>query len=484
MLRNKDTTKISELKKFFSSAEASRQTLFSELCALKIPARMFRAVDKENETYTACQKFMLLMLFPLFTVKHISDYGKSSLYLLFKCGKDVFYRFANNPVFPWRQFAYRFNMYLLKRVKSSSYSDEKERMRCLIVDDTDLPKRGKCFELLSRIYSHVTSSFSYGFKGLFVGYHDGKSFFGLDFSLHGEKGDEKKKNHLPYGLTKQQLKARYRKVRAEHSAGKQRENEYFKKKTEMLISMVRTAILQGIRFDYLLADSWFCNAELVQFIVSRRIKCHFLGMLKKGNTRYLFKDKLLTFNEILNNLRHAEKMKYSRKLNSYHYSAIVDFKGVAVKLFFCRTGKRGVWRGLLSTNASLTFEKAFELYATRWTIEVFFKECKQYLQLGKCESRDFDAQISATTLCMLQYNLFSAVRRFEGYESFGALFRQAKSEILELNVKERIWLVIKEILTSLSRYLEVDCDLLLQNILADNEEVTNLLNLKSLVSTA
>jgi hypothetical protein len=27
-----------------------------------------------------------------------------------------------------------------------------------------------------------------GFKGLFLGFHDGKSFLGLDFSLHGEKG--------------------------------------------------------------------------------------------------------------------------------------------------------------------------------------------------------------------------------------------------------------------------------------------------------
>ncbi|MDR0572497.1 MAG: hypothetical protein LBG96_00440 [Tannerella sp.] len=40
--------------------------------------------------------------------------------------------------------------------------------------------------------------------------------------------------------------------------------------------------------------------------------------------------------------------------------------------------------------------------------------------MGKCESRDFDAQIAATTLCMLQYNLFSEVRRFECYESFDA----------------------------------------------------------------
>jgi hypothetical protein len=70
--------------------------------------------------------------------------------------------------------------------------------------------------------------------------------------------------------------------------------------------------------------------------------------------------------------------------------------------------------------------------------------------LGKCESQDFDAQIAATTLSMLQYNLFSTVKRFECYESFGVLFRAAKGETLELHVKERIWLIIEEILTALS----------------------------------
>jgi len=94
-----------------------------------------------------------------------------------------------------------------------------------------------------------------------------------------------------------------------------------------------------------------------------------------------------------------------------------------------RPGKTGVWHGLLTTDTKLSFDKAFEIYATRWTIEVF-KECKQYLRLGKCESIDFDAQIAAATLCMIQYNLFSAVKRFESYESFGALFRAAKSETL------------------------------------------------------
>jgi hypothetical protein len=42
-----------------------------------------------------------------------------------------------------------------------------------------------------------------------------------------------------------------------------------------------------------------------------------------------------------------------------------------------------------------------------WLFGEYKKECKQYLRLGKCESPDFDAQIVATTLSLLQYNLFS-----------------------------------------------------------------------------
>jgi hypothetical protein len=222
-----------------------------------------------------------LILFPLFEIKDISHYKESSLYHLFTFGKDTFYRFINNPDFSWRKFACLITCRLIKNVKKSSYNLDSNAIKCLIADDTDLPKRGRCFELLIRIYSHVTNSFNYGFKGLFPGYHDGTSFFGLDFSIHGEKGDEKKKNYKPCGLTKKQTKARYNKQRKETSAGKLRENEYFKTKTAMLIRMIRTAIYRGIRFDYLLADSWFCNFELVKFSSTRRIKCYFPGMIKK-----------------------------------------------------------------------------------------------------------------------------------------------------------------------------------------------------------
>jgi hypothetical protein len=137
----------------------------------------------------------------------------------------------------------------------------------------------------------------------------------------------------------------------------------------------------------------------------------------------------------------------------------------------------------LTTNTKLDFATAYEIYATRWTIEVFPKECKQYLRLGKCESRDFNAQIATTTLCMLQYNLLSVVKRFESYESLGVLFRQAKSETLELNVKERICLIIKEFITKLSDYFEFDLDFLLTNIITENEQLINMLNLNYFVQS-
>jgi hypothetical protein len=85
---------------------------------------------------------------------------------------------------------------------------------------------------------------------------------------------------------------------------------------------------------------------------------------------------------------------------------------------------------------------------------------------------------------MLQYNLLSALKRFDGYESFGAIFRQANTETLEITIKERIWLIIIEILTELAEYMDFELDFLLEHIFADNEKLTNLLNLKAIEKSA
>ena len=102
----------------------------------------------------------------------------------------------------------------------------------------------------------------------------------------------------------------------------------------------------------------------------------------------------------------------------------------------------------------------------RWTTEVAYHDCKQLLDFGKCQSVHFSAQIASFTLTMMQYNILCTVKRFEAYETIGALFRETTGNTLELSAADRIWelildtiLEIAEIISALP--MPANCFLLL-----------------------
>ncbi|MGC9151841.1 MAG: IS4 family transposase [Microbacter sp.] len=480
MLQYKDTTILSEINSFFTSSEKAMEIIFSFIRSLTFSDKRHGFSGANNLKFSNHNKLVLLLLFPFFEIKNSRHYADSPLYRFLACGKDIFYRLMNDSKIDWRNLAYSLNMQLMRKVENKS-EIEGSNPRCLIVDDTDLPKTGRQIELISKIFSHVTHTYHLGFKGLFMGYHDGKSFFSLDFSLHGERG---KNQNKPYGLTPAQIKKRYSKKRDASDKGSEREQEYFLSKIDSMIKMIRLAIAKGIRFDYLLTDSWFTCFELVNFIVTRRIGCHFIGMIKMGKTRYNAFEKNLTAKETIDLLRRKKMTKRSKLLGYYYAETMVDFKGIQVKLFFCKASKKGNWNGILSTNTELTFEQAYKIYSTRWSIEVFFKETKQYLGLGKCQAQDFDAQIAATTLCMLQYNQLSVVKRFHDYETLGELFRASKQDTIQLTISEKIWLIIIEITSELSEILNIETELLMEKLFYENERLTKYLNFKTLLQAA
>lgn len=476
MLRHKDNTILSEINVFFTTNEKAMHTIFKVIGSLTLSGNRFLGRDAGNNTYRDRDKLALLLLFPFFGIKDAYHYGKSSLYGILSCGKDVFYRFLNDPDIDWRSLNHSVAKKLIKeagdRAQAPTVGDAP---RCLIVEDTDLPKTGRWIELIGRVYPHVSHRSLLGFKGLFMAYHDGKSLFALDFSLHGEKGKNKKR---PYGLTPAQGKRRFAKKRAAECQGRKRHREYFSTKIEGMIAMLRTAIGHGIRFDYLLVDSWFTCHELVKFVRSRRIGCHELGMIKMGTTRYGYKGEPRSAKQILELPGRTKKTKRSRATGLYYGEAVVDFKGTGVKLFFSKTSKRGKWHGLLTTDLDLAFERAYKTYSTRWAIEVFFKEGKQHLGPGKCESRDFDAQIAHTSLCMMRYNIPSVAKRFERYETLGELFREANADALELTVSERVWLILLQLVAKLVEILGVDPEMLMEKLIAENGELMKLINIR------
>ena len=90
---------------------------------------------------------------------------------------------------------------------------------------------------------------------------------------------------------------------------------------------------------------------------------------------------------------------------------------------------------------------------------MFFKEAKQYLGLGKCQSVDFDAQIAATTISFIQYIMLSLHKKYNAYESIGGLFKQCKNNTQEAILAERIWAEVLEVIINFIIELELPVEL-------------------------
>ena len=124
------------------------------------------------------------------------------------------------PSHDWRKILSAVFRQLWRKVQKNRTSGQTGPV-CLMVDDTDFPKRGFQTELIGKVFSHVTHSMILGFKALFLGITDSRSQMLLDFSLVGEEG--KKKN---YGLKQRLLEPRFFKWHSDESHTAKRIKEY------------------------------------------------------------------------------------------------------------------------------------------------------------------------------------------------------------------------------------------------------------------
>ena len=459
MLHIKGITKLHELKGFFAESEKAGDTILSISEKFITPKirKEFDVIKKRG--YFASDILSVLLYLPFLGISSIWGLFKSGCSNLTEAQKDSYYRLKNNSEINWRSFLYSFS----KRFKhlSEQRGDPATNVpRCLIVDDSDCPKRGKKIEYIGKIYNHVHHKWVLGFKLLSLGYWDGKSMLSLDFSLHNEKGKNKKR---PYGLKPSELKKRYTKLRAANTPAARRVAELRESKIINAIKMIKRAVKHGFLAEFVLTDSWFTSEYFIKSI--RKIKkgmLHLLGMCKMDKRNYLFEGQEYTAKQLLQRFKNSKKR--SRKVNAYYIELTVSYKGIPLKLFFSRYSKRGKWHLLITTDLSLNFIKAIEIYNIRWSIEVFFKEAKQYLNLGKSQSNDFDAQIADITIAMMQYIILTLCKRFQAYETTGELFRESQRQLLELTLAERLWDIFIELQRQIVEIFEIEIDDLLEKI--------------------
>ena len=439
MLQSKDINKISELKNGFTPRWLEPDFISSSMKSFSF-SRLCRIVSQvKSKGYEFEWIMTILLSMPFIDAATIHSMLNGCVKHYIEAGKDVFYRLKNHPGICWRMMLWQF------AIKFKSLTEKPEDStggpKCMIFDDTLLEKIGMKIEKVSRMWDHVLHRYVFGFKLLLLGYWDGTSFIPLDFSLHRERGTNKEK---PFGLTRKEFRKQHRKQRQNGSFSDERSKEADQSKIACAIKMFKRAIDRGFKVDYVLVDSWFTCEELISAVLGvKKQIVNFIGMYRTVTTKFLFKGKKYSYKQLLNL---AGKAKRCRRLGFYYKQVKVEFKGRMISLFFSKQGRNGKWKVFLCTDTRLSYIRMMEIYQTRWTIEVFFKEAKGLLGLGKCQSNDFDAQIADATITMIQYILITLRYRYEHYETIGGLFSQIKESTTLQRLNQRLWGLFLELL--------------------------------------
>lgn len=448
---HKPIEKITELKDFFTRDEKAAKVLDDFTATLTNRYITRQLFEVKQKGHAAVSLICLMLLFPLLNIANIRQLLHSRAAFLSDSGKDAYYRLKNNELINWRklllQVAKSYKAILLKHGKWPGQFNG-----CLIIDDTVIEKRGRHIEGVSMVHNHCQHRQVLGFKLLLIGYWDGHCFIPLDFSLHRAKGGNQKK---PHGLTKTQNKEQYKKYRESTSPGFQRKKELDTSRVDQALKLIRRVVKHGFVGSYVLFDSWFFSEKLLKGI--KRLKnggMEIIAMAKQNIGKFEYQGCQYTSGELRQKLKgHKKRCKY---LRATYIECEATYKGIPVKLFMVRYHRKSKWRVMITTDLELSFLQLMKNYSHRWCIEVFFKEAKQYLHLGKSHSQAFDAQVADATMAMMRYIVLTLHKRFHHYESIGELFSQAREATLILTIADRIWGLILEVVNQLCQLLEID----------------------------
>ncbi len=452
MQQSKGKKNLSEIAKY-----CTRNDIFLKTCRDMLKELDLRYINTlllaaKVKGVDVVRIFQLLFVFQYFDIKNTHQYIRNGKSISSDFKKDVFYDFMKNPKIDWRKIVLLFLRQVLKLIdkKTVENTSSSNEPRFFIVDDSILEKTGKAIEGIGMVHDHCQNKWRIGMKVLTLGLWDGKSFLPVDFSIHNEPGKTGKR-----GLRKKDLDKQFVKDRAENTPGYSRVLEIAADKISMAVVQIANAMKMGIEANYVLADTWFICESFIRDIRGLCKDMRVIGLMKT-NRNIVIDGKTCKINSVPD-LKRREK-KYSRKYKAHYIACKAEYKDIAIKGYWIKMKGNTSWKFMLSTDQTLTFITAMKYYQIRWSIEVYFKDCKQNLGLNNCQSVDMDSYFAHISITMMNYMVLSIRKRFEDYESLGGMFRHTKAEILEKTLIEKMWEIIIELYLMIFAALDVDLD--------------------------
>lgn len=307
--------------------------------------------------------------------------------------KNVYYRFLENAKYNWYFFIMALSGSIEKKI---SGEDKSEKM--FVVDDTITEITGRMVESASYIFDHTIGKSVLGFQKLVLGIFSNDKFLPISEKICSSSKRPSKKSKA----TKYLKTAKATKIRPD-SPGAIARADIDKNKLEKTLAMLKDAKKKFRDVRYVIYDSWFAFNSFILDVKSLRLDsiCQLKNMPKAN--KYEYKGKNYSLKALFciaeSKMRTVKIMGYKQAV----LTVLIPDTNQQMKIVFVHNDGELNWHAFASTNIKLNAKKILEIYSKRWSIEVFFKNCKQYLNFGKEQMSNLDSIIASDALVFMRY---------------------------------------------------------------------------------
>jgi hypothetical protein len=375
-----------------------------------------------------------LLTWPLLTVKSIHCFC-AELGQILKGHASVLYDFLGREDISWRGL----DSQLSRRVLQDNDLGP-VKQRAFVIDDSVKARAGRKVEGTSCHFDHTEGKTIKGHQVLQLGVATEKGFVPLEAQIVMSDSNPVDK-HKPF---KDQRS----------SAARDMRRSWEQSKPELFRAMLQRAVRAGVLAAYLLADAWFGCRENIALALELGLIGIF--QMKRGNLAYRYGGRKYTASQLYTKVQ--RRMRPANRKARYKTAALtVEINlqtgpgpdtWVKVRLVFSAPvqANADTWVVFLCTDLTLSDQKILEVYALRWSIEVYFREIKQNLGFLKEQSGRYQVAYASVHLAALRYLLLFEAMLRSGRLNYGESRDRQSGQIQMLTYATLLWQLFRALI--------------------------------------
>jgi hypothetical protein len=379
-----------------------------------------------------------LLVWPLLKVKSLHCFC-AELCQILAGHVSVLYDFLGREDINWRGLSSE----LARRV----YQDNElggRSQRAFVVDDTSKARAGRKVEGTSCYYDHTEGRMRKGHQVLQLGLAGEKGFLPVEAQIvMGQKCAIDKPKDKPFHDQRSSAARDLRRAREQT-------------KHQLFRDMLQRALRAGLSARYVLADAWFGCKENILCCLENMLVGIF--QMKRGNLAYQYQGRSYTASQLYAKVQRRMQPKnrqarYKTASLTVRLNLEIDDRKpdrwVEVRLVFSapvRASSADTWVVFLCTDVALSDAKILEVYALRWSIEVYFKEIKQHLGFLKEQSGRYQLAYASVHLAALRYLLLFEAMLRSGQLSYGEIRDRESGRLQSLTYAALLWQLFRALI--------------------------------------